>query len=85
MINVAVSQHFLEEKQHVCSLDAEAYHLGTNEKKVRRNRFLSAACALEMEKQQWRSIERSLASAATANQLRLLSYLEFVTYDGVDL
>lgn len=81
-----VAEFYVAKKFHLGSTVAEAESLGTNDKLLRRQRLLCAACVFELDKVRWQSIGRCLSQPHQhGRDIRLVAYFEFATYDGVDL
>ena len=77
-----VSQHFLAGKSGVASITNLAKELDCDRKVIREIRIASASAAVTFERRSWQELERRLCAN---NDLELLCYVEFASYDGVDM
>jgi hypothetical protein len=85
---VRVAEHMLLHKTHAPSTTQdESSALGVSRKRFREYRSQVASFCFGYMRYVWRALEGSLSAKADANpsKLRLVSYLEFPAYDGVDL
>jgi len=82
---VRVAEHFTSAKIHVSNASAEAEALGVDRRKARRWRLMSAAAAVQLEKHCWAHLESCVDEHLEAGRVKVLCYLEVVTYDGVDM
>lgn len=82
---VDASTYFVTIKVNVANDESTANLLQTDRKLVRAARSLSACAAVQLERAMWRWLETLLADHAAAGTVKLVCFLEFVSYDGVDL
>lgn len=83
--NLSVAEYFVGLKTHVGNSSLEASGLGVDRKKLRRMRSLTASAAVHMERHCWSQLADTLAEQASAGKVKLLCYMEFLSYDGLDL
>ena len=78
------AKHFLGDAAHIVSTAALASYLGTDRKMVRQVRRQTACLSLLYERHMWQGLEKALVSRK-GPEVELLLYIDFATYDGVDL
>lgn len=79
------AEHLVIHKEGVGTTTKESKELGLDRKTVRDVRALTAAVCFHFERQSWENMVATLAKEASRGGARLLLYLEFVSYDGVDM
>lgn len=82
---VQIGDHLVITKTHLGGTVSEAEALGTSDKILRFQRVVVAAMVRAMERERWRQRASSIVRPPTGSAPRLVVYLEFVAYDGVDL
>lgn len=79
-----VARHFVGNFAHILNTTQLSTILDVERKSLRAARAQTAALTFLYEKLAWRHVEKCLASRPRES-VELLSYVEFITYDGVDL
>ena len=79
-----VAKHFLGTHVNIQSMESLAHVLKCSPKDLRRGRQLAASISVLLERHAWRRVVHGLA-AQHGHGVELLLYMEFHTYDGVDL
>lgn len=82
---LVVANHFVAEKQFVGSTSAEAAAFGFDRKDVRALRSSSASASLQLQKHGWEQLCLALRDESVVGNVRLLCFIEFAAFDGVDL
>lgn len=84
-VAMGAAAYWTKDKQVVGSTEMQAGALGTHRKDVAALRPLVAAACVELAKVQWHHLEETLGAPPHNVSVEYLTYVEFVTYDGVDL
>ena len=74
----------LENEAPVTNMTSESVALQVDRDSLREKYRLSAAVALEFERQSWHRLEESMAAAAATGQVELLLYIDCASYDSAD-
>ena len=77
------SEYLLQNKTHVYSNTAEAERIGWDRRLVRENQEHTADCGFHLERAAWAAVEASIAEPRP--HVELLVYIDYMTYDGVEL
>jgi len=81
-VGLANATHFLVSKDTMMSEEAESKFLECSRRQLREIRIASADVAWHLERHWWHAVERSLIEP---NPNRIIAYVDFGMYDGVDL
>lgn len=83
--SVAIANHYYSDKLHVGSISSDAVAVGVDADRLSRCRTISAGAAYHFQRCAWQKVEEHTTGGGMAGRdVKLLFYMDFMTYDGVD-